>query len=98
MILTSSEPAGALDSSLKKHTTLLNRLKSTILIGPADTLIKEIDGLTLTKYLEEIVGAVVEGVSKGRGDPDAAVEVGHPPISHFEEYVLSRSLTADDRS
>lgn len=69
------EPAGQLDSSLKKHTTLINRLKSTILIGPADALIKEIDGLTLSKYLEEIVGAVVEGVGKVRGDPDVAVEV-----------------------
>jgi regulator of nonsense transcripts 2 len=60
---------------LKKHTTLLNRLRTNILVGPAETLIKEIDGLTLSKYLEEIVGAVVEGVSRGRGDPEAAVEV-----------------------
>ncbi|KAK4687311.1 regulator of nonsense transcripts 2, partial [Tremellales sp. Uapishka_1] len=68
-------PAGNLDSSLKKHTTLLNRLRASILLGPSETLIKEIDGLTLTKYLEEIVGAVVEGVSKGRGDPEIAVDV-----------------------
>ena len=60
---------------MKKHTTLLNRLKSSLLIGPAETLIKEIDGLTLTKYLEEIVAAVVEGASRGKGDPDVAVEV-----------------------
>lgn len=69
-------PPGALDSSLKKHTTLLNRLKSSLLVGPADALIKEIDGLTLSKYLEEIVGAVVEGASKGKGDPEVAVDVG----------------------
>jgi regulator of nonsense transcripts 2 len=31
--------------------------------------------LTLTKYLEEIVAAVVEGASKGRGDPEVAVDV-----------------------
>lgn len=70
-------PPGALDSSLKKHTTLLNRLKSSLLVGPADALIKEIDGLTLSKYLEEIVGAVVEGASKGKGDPEFAVDVGN---------------------
>jgi regulator of nonsense transcripts 2 len=69
------EPAPPLDSSLKKHTTLLNRLRSSLLVGPSDVLIKEIDGLTLTKYLDEIVGAVVEGASKGRGDPDVAVDV-----------------------
>ncbi|KAL1407550.1 mRNA decay protein [Vanrija albida] len=70
-----NRPPGQLDSSLKKHTTLLNRLKAALLVGPADTLIKEIDGLVLTKYLEEIVAAVVEGASRGRGDPDVAVDV-----------------------
>lgn len=68
-------PPGSLDSSLKKHTTLLNRLKSSVLVGPSDTLVKEIDGLTLKKYLEEIVAAVVEGASRGRGDPEVAVDV-----------------------
>ncbi|WVW79596.1 hypothetical protein I302_101565 [Kwoniella bestiolae CBS 10118] len=67
-------PPGSLDSSLKKHTTLLNRLKSSLLVGPAETLIKEIDGLTLTKYLEEIVAAVVEGSNK-KGDSEIAVDI-----------------------
>jgi regulator of nonsense transcripts 2 len=68
-------PPGTLDASLKKHTTLLNKLKTNVLIGPSDSLIKEIDGLTLTKYLEEIVAAVVEGASKGKGDSEVAVDV-----------------------
>ncbi|ORX39238.1 armadillo-type protein [Kockovaella imperatae] len=68
-------PAGTLDSSLKKHTTLLNRLKTSLMIGPPEALIKEIDALTLTKYLEEIVAAVVEGASRGKGDPEAAVDI-----------------------
>jgi regulator of nonsense transcripts 2 len=38
-------------------------------------LVKDIDGLTLTKYLEEIAAAVVEGACKGKGDPEAAVEI-----------------------
>ncbi|OXM78214.1 hypothetical protein C364_04151 [Cryptococcus neoformans Bt63] len=67
-------PPGSLDSSLKKHTTLINKLKSSLLIGPADALIKDIDGLTLTKYLDEIVAAVVEGAAK-KGDPEVAVDV-----------------------
>jgi len=37
--------------------------------------LKDIDGLTLTKYLEEIVAAIVEGAGKGKGDPEAAIEV-----------------------
>ena len=68
-------PPGSLDASLKKHTTLLNKLKTSVLTGPSDALIKEIDGLTLTKYLEEIVAAVVEGASKGKGDSEVAVDV-----------------------
>nr|XP_031861440.1 uncharacterized protein CI109_003044 [Kwoniella shandongensis]KAA5528512.1 hypothetical protein CI109_003044 [Kwoniella shandongensis] len=68
-------PSGSLDSSLKKHTTLLNKLRSTLLVGPAEALTKDIDGLTLTKYLEEIVAAVVEGASRGKGDPEVAVDV-----------------------
>ncbi|OCF78858.1 hypothetical protein I204_00802 [Kwoniella mangroviensis CBS 8886] len=67
-------PPGSLDSSLKKHTTLLNKLKSSLLVGPAETFIKEIDGLTLTKYLEEIVAAVVEGSTK-KGDSEIAVDI-----------------------
>ncbi|WVQ93013.1 hypothetical protein IAU59_000076 [Kwoniella sp. CBS 9459] len=68
-------PSGQLDASLKKHTTLLNKLKSSLLVGPAETFIKEIDGLTLTKYLEEIVAAVVEGSAKGKGDSEVAVDI-----------------------
>lgn len=68
-------PAGALDSSLKKHTNLLNKLKTNLFASPPDALLKDIDGLTLTKYLEEIVAAVVEGSGKGKGDIDSAVEV-----------------------
>jgi regulator of nonsense transcripts 2 len=70
-----SGPSGSLDSSLKKHTNLLNKLKTNLLVSPPDAIVKDIDGLTLTKYLEEIVAAVVEGASKGKGDPEAAVEV-----------------------
>jgi regulator of nonsense transcripts 2 len=68
-----------LDSSLKKHTTLLNRLRSALLTTSSETFIKEIDGLSLTKYADEIRAAVVEGVSgtsaKGKADVEGAVEV-----------------------
>lgn len=70
-------PPGSLDSSLKKHTTLINKLKSSLLVGPAEALIKDIDGLTLAKYLDEIVAAVVEGAAK-KGDPEVAVDVSKP--------------------
>lgn len=68
-----------LDSSLKKHTTLLNRLRSALLTTSAEAFLKELDGLTLTKYTEEIRTAVLEGISgtaaKGKADVEGAVEV-----------------------
>jgi hypothetical protein len=73
-----SEPKGPLDASLKKHTTLINKLRSAILTSSADTLIKEIDGLTLTKYVAEIVAATVDGITGSKGgkaDIDSVVEV-----------------------
>jgi regulator of nonsense transcripts 2 len=73
-----TEPKGSLDASLKKHTTLINKLRSAILTTSADTLIKEIDGLTLTKYVAELVAATVEGITSSKGgkaDIDSAVEV-----------------------
>ncbi|KAL7421122.1 mRNA decay protein [Cryptotrichosporon argae] len=68
-------PPGQLDSSLKKHTTLINRLRAALLVGPAESIIKEIDAVVLTKYLEEIVAAVVEGASRGKGDTEDAVDI-----------------------
>jgi len=79
LILVQSGPKPPLDSSLKKHTTLLNRLKSALLTTSSETFLKELDGLTLTKYAEEITAAVLEGVSgtaaKGKADVEGAVEV-----------------------
>jgi regulator of nonsense transcripts 2 len=82
-------PSGSLDSSLKKHTNLLNKLKTNLLVSPPDALLKDIDGLTLTKYLEEIVAAIVEGAGKGKGDPEAAIEVSR--LSH-ETFKLTRKV------
>lgn len=86
-----TEPKGPLDASLKKHTTLINKLRSAILTTPSETLIKEIDGLTLTKYVAEIVGAVVEGVTaKGGGkvDIDGVVEVC-TSRARFSPYIVA---------
>jgi regulator of nonsense transcripts 2 len=93
-------PSGSLDSSLKKHTNLLNKLKTNLLASPPEALLKDIDGLTLTKYLEEIVAAIVEGAGKGKGDPEAAIEVSsaarNGPPAHDQVIVqLHTRLTPD---
>ncbi|GHJ86192.1 hypothetical protein NliqN6_2594 [Naganishia liquefaciens] len=87
------KPKGPLDASLKKHTTLINKLRSAILTSSADTLIKEIDGLTLTKYVAEIVAATVEGITNSKGgkaDIDSAVEV----ISHLHARLAPEFLSS----
>ncbi|GAA6063250.1 hypothetical protein JCM10212_003613 [Sporobolomyces blumeae] len=69
---------GKLDTSLKRHTALLVRLRSSLnAAATVPALLKEIAGLSLEKYVEEAVGAVVEGVSKCKTGPEvtAAVEV-----------------------
>jgi hypothetical protein len=63
-------------------------LKSALLTTSPEGFLKELDGLTLTKYAEEIQAAVLEGVSgtaaKGKADVEGAVEVG--------PFVLSQSI------
>lgn len=45
--------------------------------------------MTLTKYLEEIVAAVVEGASKGKGDPEVAVDVSDFRVILFRFAVVA---------
>jgi regulator of nonsense transcripts 2 len=91
------EPKGPLDSSLKKHTTLLNKLRSALLTTPPATLIKEIDGLTLGKYMEEIAVAVVEGIGASKGgkvDIDGAEEVRSDPPLISRSQLIKTSLVS----
>lgn len=66
------------DSSLKRHTALIKRIRQSLAVEGRDQILKEIDLLSLGKYIDEIVGAVVEGISRCKTERDvwAAVEVG----------------------
>ena len=67
----------SLDSSLKRHTALIKRAKQSIALEHRDQLLKDIDGLTLERYVDEIATAVIEGVARCRNDKDiwSATEV-----------------------
>ncbi|KAI0779890.1 ARM repeat-containing protein [Fomes fomentarius] len=71
------EPTKALDSSLKRHTALIKRMKQSLGLEYRDQIIKDIDTLTLEKYVEEIVGAAAEGILKCKTEKDiwSAVEI-----------------------
>ncbi|SCV73578.1 BQ2448_7504 [Microbotryum intermedium] len=67
-----------LDTSLKRHTTLLTRLRSSIhTTATVPAILKEIASLSLDKYVEEAVGATFEGLAKCKTGPEtwAAIEV-----------------------
>ncbi|BGP42681.1 mRNA decay protein [Rhodotorula kratochvilovae] len=69
---------GKLDTSLKRHTALLVKLRSSLNTSAAiPGLLKEISQLNLEKYVEEAVGAIVEGLGKCKtaAETAGAVEV-----------------------
>lgn len=69
--------AGSLDSSLKKNTAFIKRLRMSLNAENQTALLKDIAGLSLEKYIPEIVGAASEGLQKCKTISDilAAVEV-----------------------
>lgn len=72
-----AENAPKLDSSLKRHTALIKRIKQSVAAENKDQIIKEIESLSIEKYLDEISNATVEGILRCKTDKDvwSAVEV-----------------------
>jgi len=66
-----------LDSSLKRHTALIKRMKQSLGMENHDQIMKDIDSLSLEKYVEEISGAAVEGIARCKTEKDvrSAVEI-----------------------
>src|SRR5271170_2457826 len=69
--------SSSLDSSLKKNTTFIKRLRTSLNADNQSALLKDIAGLSLEKYIPEVVGAASEGLQKCKSVSDilAAVEV-----------------------
>ena len=69
----------ALDSSLKRHTALIKRMRQSIGSDNREQLLKDVDSLSLEKYIEEIASAAVEGVGRCKTEKDiwSAVEVSY---------------------
>ena len=75
MALVSSK---SLDSSLKRHTALVRRMKQSLMFDNRDQILKDIETLSLEKYVDELANAAVEGIGRCRTEKDvwSAVEVG----------------------
>lgn len=75
-------PVKVLDSSLKRHTALIKRMRQSIGSDNRDQILKDVDSLSLEKYIEEIASAAVEGVGRCKTEKDiwSATEVSWCPI------------------
>ncbi|XP_037077123.1 regulator of nonsense transcripts 2-like [Pollicipes pollicipes] len=79
----------ALDSSLKKNTAFVRKLK-TFTESQKDSVIKEMLALNLTKYISEVASALVE-VKLKMTDVPAAVEVCsalHQRYAEFSSHMM----------
>ncbi|XP_069694080.1 regulator of nonsense transcripts 2-like isoform X2 [Periplaneta americana] len=93
-----------LDSSLKKNTAFVRKLK-TFTCSQLDSLLKDMASLNLTKYVSEAASAIVEAKLK-MTDVTAAVELCntlHHMYAEFSMHLLENwhrflSIKKDDRS
>lgn len=98
----------SLDSSLKKNTAFIKRLRTGITAAAQSGLISEIRTLSLQRYLSEIIAATAEGLNrlKTPGDIAAGIEVvsalhqrfGPGDFTKQLGWLLGRGLTSPDRA
>ncbi|KAH7035464.1 armadillo-type protein [Microdochium trichocladiopsis] len=100
--------ASALDSSLKKNTAFIKRLRTAVTPSTQNTFLQEIRTLSLTKYLSEIISACYEGLCKLKtsGEIDAAVEIvsalhqrfGPAEFTEYLAWLLGKGMATPDKS
>lgn len=98
----------SLDSSLKKNTAFIKRLRTAITPSTLNTFLQEIRTLSLLKYLSEIVSACYEGLTRLRtaGDIEAAVEIvsalhqrfGPEDFTEYLGWLLGKGMATPDKS
>ncbi|KAJ3790841.1 transcription factor [Lentinula aff. detonsa] len=72
-----TKESSRLDSSLKRHTALIKRMRQSMASDNREQIMKDIDALSLEKYLDEIVGASLDGILRCKTERDvwSAVEI-----------------------
>ncbi|KAI1431578.1 MIF4G domain-containing protein [Xylaria sp. CBS 124048] len=97
-----------LDSSLKRNTAFIKRLRTAVSSTTQNTFLQEIRTLSLTKYLSEVVSACYEGLCKLKspGEIDAAVEIvsalhqrfGPADFTEYLGWQLGKGMATPDKS
>lgn len=98
----------SLDSSLKKNTAFIKRLRTAITPAGTNTFLQEIRALSLQKYLSEVISASYEGLCKLKtpGEIAASVEIisalhqrfGPSEFTCYLGWLLGRGLSTPDKS
>ncbi|KAM0252391.1 hypothetical protein ACHAQJ_007723 [Trichoderma viride] len=99
--------SGSLDSSLKKNTAFIKRLRTAISAATLSTFLQEIRTLSLHKYLSEIISACYEGLCrlKTPGEIEAAVEIvsalhqrfGPTEFTEYLTWLLGKGMATPDK-
>jgi regulator of nonsense transcripts 2 len=98
----------SLDSSLKKNTAFIKRLRTAVTAATLNTFIQEIKTLSLHKYLSEIISACYEGLCrlKSPGEIEAGVEIvsalhqrfGPTEFTEFLGWLVGKGMSTPDKS
>ncbi|KAL4967643.1 regulator of nonsense transcripts 2 [Aspergillus stella-maris] len=98
----------SLDSSLKKNTAFIKRIRTGINAAAQQTLLTDVRTLSLHKYLSEIISACYEGLCKLKspGEIAAGVEIASALHQRFGPaeftrqigWLLGRGLSSPDKS
>ena len=98
----------SLDSSLKKNTAFIKRLRTAVTSATLPTFLQEIRTLSLHKYLSEIISACYEGLCKLKspGEVEAGVEVvsalhqrfGPAEFTEYLAWLLGKGMATPDKS
>lgn len=77
MLVPLTGSSKSLDSSLKRHTAFIKKIRQSVGAESRDQLLKDIETLSLEKYVDELDSAVLEGISRCKSERDvwSAVEV-----------------------
>nr|ASF90185.1 hypothetical protein SPAR06715 [Bartheletia paradoxa] len=90
----SSESSASLDSSLKRHSALLKRLRAPIPSKDLPAVLTEVSKLAMSKYVDEAAAALVEGAVKARVIKEHSKLQEHDRKNH-EAYVRSGEVFED---
>ncbi|KAI9710646.1 MAG: hypothetical protein M1828_002133 [Chrysothrix sp. TS-e1954] len=100
--------SGSLESSLKKNTAFIKRLRTSINASSTATFLQEIRTLSLHKYLSEVISACYEGLTKLKlpADVSSGVEVfsalhqrfGPDEFTSYVGWLIGRGLSTPDKA